>query len=292
MSQTLTQALSVLSGVFFLAATAVFIYIFVASRGQGPWSDSWQERTAYRLDRIAEKSLGRAWQRWQRAGRTIRFGPVKAFYCGDQPDNLNRMSPEPGALAIVDDRLIFRSAGSANFEIDLLLASIRWFGQPNVIVQQFNALTFYVEHDARWRLYTIGVEDVEAVSRALQEIGGVALNPDPDYGPINTLRHVQNVYGHWVPAHTVRLYLIPDHLLADWRTVVRFDQVKGLAVLPSGGLSSPNSVLLSVRYTSDDGRPCGVGFALGWDKARAWARLLEERTGVELDQVERKKKSG
>ncbi len=138
-------------------------------------------------------------------------------------------------------------------------------------VQKHNALTFYVEQESRWRLYTIGVEYVEPITRALQEIGGVALNPDPDYGPVNALRYDQNIYGHWEPDHTVRLYLIPDHLLADWRTVVRFDQIGGLAVLPSGGLSPVDLALLSIRYTSDDGRPCGVGFALGWDKVYTWA---------------------
>jgi hypothetical protein len=272
-----------------------YIVVMMETRDSGKkgrWSGSWQERTAYILNQVADESLDRARQRWQRAGRTIRFGPVKAFYCGDQPDNLNRFTPDAGALALVDDRLIFRSASSANFEIDLPLESIRWFGQANVIVQQVNALTFYVERNSRWRLYTIGVEDVEAVSRALQEVGGVALNLDPDYGPVRTLRYDQNIYGHWVPDHTVRLYLIPDHLLADWRTAVRFDQIRGLAVLPSAGLSSPNSMLLSIRYTSDDGRPRGVGFALGWSKAFAWATILEERTGIELDQVERKKKVG
>jgi hypothetical protein len=293
MSQTLTQALSVLLGVIAsLGITALLIYIFVASSGQGRWSGSQAERTAYYLDRVADESLDRARQHWQRAGRTIRFGPVKAFYCGDQPDNLNRFTPDAGALAIVDARLVFRSASSANFEIDLPLESIRWFGQANVTVQQFNALTFYVEPASRWRLYTIGVEDVEGVNRALQDIGGLALNPDPDYGPVNVLRCDQNIYGHWVPDHTVRLYLIPDHVLADWRTVVRFDQIQGLAVLPSGGLSPAGSALLSIHYTADDGRPRGVGFALGWSKAFVWAAMLEERTGVEREQVERKKKIG
>jgi hypothetical protein len=293
MSQTLTQALSVLLGVIAsLGITALLIYIFVASSGQGRWSGSQAERTAYYLDRVADESLDRARQHWQRAGRTIRFGPVKAFYCGDQPDNLNRFTPDAGALAIVDARLVFRSASSANFEIDLPLESIHWFGQPNVTVQQVNALTFYVEHDSRWRLYTIGVDHVPHVAQALQEIGGVELNPLSDYGPVNTLRYDENIYGHWVPDHTVRLYLIPDHLLADWRTIVRFDQIQGVVVLPSGGLSPAASALLSIRYTSDDGKPRGIGFALGWDKARAWAAMLEERTGVEPDQVERKKKIG
>jgi hypothetical protein len=293
MSQTLTQALSVLLGVIAsLGITALLIYIFVASSGQGRWSGSQAERTAYYLDRVADESLDRARQHWQRAGRTIRFGPVKAFYCGDQPDNLNRFTPDAGALAIVDARLVFRSASSANFEIDLPLESIHWFGQPNVTVQQVNALTFYVEHDSRWRLYTFGVDHVPHVAQALQEIGGVELNPLSDYGPVNTLRYDENIYGHWVPDHTVRLYLIPDHLLADWRTIVRFDQIQGVVVLPSGGLSPAASALLSIRYTSDDGKPRGIGFALGWDKARAWAAMLEERTGVEPDQVERKKKIG
>jgi hypothetical protein len=293
MSQTLTQALSVLLCVIAsLGITALLIYIFVASSGQGRWSGSQAERTAYYLDRVADESLDRARQHWQRAGRTIRFGPVKAFYCGDQPDNLNRFTPDAGALAIVDARLVFRSASSANFEIDLPLESIHWFGQPNVTVQQVNALTFYVEHDSRWRLYTFGVDHVPHVAQALQEIGGVELNPLSDYGPVNTLRYDENIYGHWVPDHTVRLYLIPDHLLADWRTIVRFDQIQGVVVLPSGGLSPAASALLSIRYTSDDGKPRGIGFALGWDKARAWAAMLEERTGVEPDQVERKKKIG
>ncbi len=272
-------------------AFIIFLIMLTSdSNEKGRWSSSWQERTAHSLNRTVEESLDRARQHWQRAGRTIRFGPVKAFYCGDQPDKLNRFTPDPGALALVDYRLIFRGASSANFEIDLPLESIRWFGQSNVIVQQVNALTFYVEHDSRWRLYTIGVEDMEPTVRALQEIGGVTLNPDPDYGPVNALRYDQNIYGHWEPDHTVRLYLIPEHLLADWRTVVRFDQIGGLAVLPSGGLSPVDSALLSIRYTSDDGRPCGVGFALGWDKVYTWANLLEKRTGIELESIERKKK--
>jgi hypothetical protein len=276
--------------ILLIAAIGV-MYVFImveAARNH----ETREEQIEARLNRTAAEGVERARRRWLRAGRTIRFGPVKAFYCGDQPDNLNRSAPDVGALAIVDDRLIFRSVSSANFEIDLPLESIRWFGQANVTVQQFNALTFYVEPASRWRLYTIGVEDVEGVNRALQDIGGLALNPDPDYGPVNALRCDQNIYGHWVPDHTVRLYLIPDHVLADWRTVVRFDQIQGLAVLPSGGLSPAGSALLSIHYTADDGRPRGVGFALGWSKAFVWAAMLEERTGVEVDQVERKKKIG
>ncbi len=284
----------ILAGVWW--PLAFFIGIFVLRRAIAKSRYSWilesmeYDQPNFRLDQAADESLDRARQHWERAGRTIRFGPVKAFYGGDQPDELNRFTPDPGALAIVDERLIFRGASSANFEIDLPLESIRWFGQSNVTVQQRNALTFYVEHEAHWRLYTIGVEDVEGVVRALQEIGGVELNPDPDYGPVNTLRYDQNIYGHWEPDHTVRLYLIPEHLLADWRTVVRFDQIGGLAVLPSGGLSPVDSALLSIRYTSGDGRPCGVGFALGWDKAHEWANMLEKRTGIELESIERKKK--
>jgi hypothetical protein len=288
MADSVIQLLNILFG---LAFTLIFAFVMNKLDQRYRFSKPRQDRSVH-YHRIADESLTRARQRWQRAGRTIRFGPVGAFYGGDQPDNLNRFTPDAGALAIVDDRLVFRSASSANFEIDLPLESIRWFGQANVTVQRVNALTFYVEQDSRWRLYTIGVEDVEGVNRALQEIGGLALNPDPDYGPVNTLRCNQNVYGHWVPDHTVRLVLIRDHLLANWRTVVRFDQIQGLAVLPSGGLSPVTSALLSIRYTSDDGKPRGVGFALGWDKAFVWAAMLEKRTGVELDQVERKKKIG
>jgi hypothetical protein len=280
---------------FLLLLMMYVIYRFVRANAfekKSPWPGSLPDQISDRLDRTADESLDRARQHWQRTGRTIRFGPVKAFYGGDQPDNLNRSAPDAGALAIVDDRLIFRSASSANFEIDLPLASIRRFGQSNEVVQQANALTFYVEDDARWRLYTIGVEDAKRVIQALQDVGGVAMNRDSAYGPVNAQRFDQNIYGHWVPDHTVRLYLIPDHLLADWRTVVRFDQIQGLAVLPSGGLSSPNSVLLSIRYTSDDGKPCAVGFALGEDKAQAWADILEYRTSIKQDQDQRKKKTG
>jgi hypothetical protein len=257
-----------------------------------PRNQTWKERVAYHLDQDAGESLERARLYWQRAGRTIRFGPVKAFYCGDQPDDLNCSAPDAGALALVDDRLIFRGASSANFEIDLPLERIHWFGQANVTVQQWNAIAVYVERDSRWRLYTFGVDDVPQVAQALQEIGGVELNPKPDYGPVSARRYDQNIYGHWEPGHTVQLYLIPDHLLVDWRTVMRLDQVRGLAVLPSGGLSPADSVLLSIGYTSDDGKPRGVGFALGWDKAAAWADMLRARTGVELDSFGRKKKTG
>jgi hypothetical protein len=286
----MAELLTTFTGVLFVAAIGV-VYIFIMVQAFRN-DQTRQERIDARLERTAAEGVDRARRRWLRAGRTIRFGPVKAFYGGDQPDDLNRNTHDAGALAIVDDRLIFRSVSSANFEIDLPLASIRWFGQANVTVQLFNALTFYVEQASHWRLYTIGVEDVEGVNRALQDVGGLTLNPDPDYGPVNALRCEQNIYGHWVPEHTVRLYLIRDHVLADWRTVVRFDQIQGLAVLPSGGLSPAGSALLSIHYTADDGRPRGVGFVLGWSKVFMWANWLEERSGVQLDQVERKKKAG
>jgi hypothetical protein len=126
----------------------------------------------------------------------------------------------------------------------------------------------------------------------MQEIGGIALNPDPDYGPVNTMRYDQNIDGHWVRDHTVRLYLIPDHLLADWRTAVRFNQVQELAVQSSGDFNPHDSTLLSIRCTSDDGRSRGVGFALSWDKAFELASLLEQHTGVVFEKVECKKEVG
>jgi hypothetical protein len=241
------------------------------------------------IDEDPEGNIEHTRRYWQREGRIIRFGPVNTLYLGDLPDNLN-MLPDAGWLGLVDDRLIFLGESSANLEISLPLERIRWIGQANVKVQQWNALTMYIEWESGWRLHTFEVWEFNKLVTAMQEIGGVALVRYSDYGPFDAPRYDQNIYGQWERGYTMKLYLMEDRLLADWRTVVTLDQIRGLAVLPSAGLSLTHSALLSVHYTMADNRLHAVGFAMDGEKAGEWARVLQTRTGIEPEYGGRKQK--
>jgi hypothetical protein len=251
-----------------------------------------REAQQHLLEQLEEHSphINQVRTRWQHEGRNIRFAPVKARYYGDAPDHLN-LTPDEGALGLVDDRLLFVGESSANFQLAIPFPTIRWISQlAESAALKLNILTIYAEVGSEWRLYQVGVTGLSDLVQAIQQVTSVPISTQSDYGPAKALRVRQNLLGQWERDHTVSLYLAPDRLLADWRSAVPLDAIRGLAVLPATGLQFNDAALLRISHTDPDGRPQTVGFELSSSQAQAWAEILSRRTGISIDYESGRKK--
>jgi hypothetical protein len=246
-------------------------------------SCAWLER---RARNAADKNVDRTRQHWQRTRRMIRFGPVRADYYGDQPDNLRREKPDHGVLGVIENWLVFE--GTIYPDIRVPLDHLRWLGESNAFLTQENVFCCTCELESGWRMYTFGVDDAKTVMHTLRNKTRVPLAGHLDFGPVKAMRHSQDIYGHWSYEFTTILYLIPDHLLADWRTAVRLDRVRALAVLPFGPLG--NSALLRIESRSEGSDPKVSGYVTEQAIAFGLANALSLRTGITPDYATRKKK--
>jgi hypothetical protein len=192
------------------------------------------------------------------------------------------VAPDPGVLGLIDDQVVFVGISSANFEIRIPLANVRWLGQASVAVQQQNAVSLHCELESRWQLYNFGLDDWQSLVNGLKE-AGIPVATYQDRGPMDALRLRQNVYGQWERDHTVQLYLAPDRLLADWHTAIMLDCIQGLTVLSAAGLNLTRSALLEIKYSVPDAWPQVMGFAMSEPEARGWAEALRQRTKAPLD---------
>jgi hypothetical protein len=94
---------------------------------------------------------------------------------------------------------------------------------------------------------------------------------------------LQDIYGEWHADRTGDLYLAPDRLLFDWRTVISLAALQQLDVYQVG----QGNPLLCVTYAGSDGAPQVEGFQV--QAAARWAEALVQRLDVPL-QIHRGRK--
>lgn len=265
----------------------------------------------YRRNRRLSDLVASLETAWRRAGRTIRFAPVRVEYFTNEPRrNQTYAGAKYGALGVVDAELVFQVPGGVPYCIPL--ASARWIGAVKVSVQRgktyqyLPALIVHYQDTAQrqvpqWRraVFLPKAADLPLLGDVLSEVTGLPFHDRgrerEDYGPARAARLVQDVHGLW---HGVRddgmmldprardphdldlnrspfLYLAPDRLIVNWRTEIPLAAVRGVSVYPQGALASINPFsqdLLRVEYSGDDGTAHVAGFLLR--NGPAWGRAI------------------
>ena len=232
-------------------------------------------------EREREQRLARARKRWASEGRTIQAKPTLAIYKGDATTTKYEHA-DPGALGVVDDEVHFVSESSAGFELTIPLDQIRWMAHEGA--------TLVTEYRDRWHIHRFGFQASDAWIQAMQNVG-VARIPAGTFGPLETLRLRQNVIGRWTRDHTVTLYLMPDRVLVNWRTALRNDQIRELAVIDTPAwLNILDRDLLRITYEADNRERTTIGFVMDDGTVRRWAQTLHERSGAPLAIIAGRKK--
>lgn len=236
-----------------------------------------------------EAHVNRVRTDWVRAGAWVRYGPVAVTCLGLRPRQTYRRGVS-GAAGIVSDALMFSGQRSSAWDVHVPLVSVQRVSLVTVrlrLGRRARALTVHYDSPDGWRVATLLSPALAPLGAALAEACALPLHDAgdgrDDFGPDRALRLLQDIYGEWHADHTGDLYLAPDRLLFDWRTVAPLAALQRLDVYQQ----SHGKALLRVTYTGSDGAPQVEGFQVR--AAARWAEALVQRLDVPL-QVHRGRK--
>ncbi len=229
-------------------------------------------------------ALKRAWL----AKGDVRINPMDAYYYGKQMiyygAQTNRSSSTLGGLGVLDDTLVFGTAGDA-LKLRLPISALRWISCAVVKDSSLDGgtttgLMLHVEQDAQWQIHVFRVPDPLAVAHLLHEVLGVPVMRAFDLGPAKVAVFEQDIYGHWNYQSRGVAYLAPDRLLIDGKTELHLADLRTIVVGPARGLSEVTAWLLRLSYRRGDGSLGGLGLQMDRKEASTWADAMSSRTGV------------
>ncbi len=197
---------------------------------------------------------------------------------------------KPGYLDLKDELLIFKFQDKNQPDLEIPLADVAFFGARRTDHYGLRrALTVHCPAEAAWMIYTfeMTMDHRREFREELLRIDPTApLTSDEDYGPARVQWVQQDIYGAWHERGKIMVYLAPDRLLADGRTLLLLDQITRLALIPEMTFQ-----MLRIDYqTPDDPQLLSIGFHFPDDVPQNWGDILQERTGIELVQEGGRKK--
>lgn len=265
--------------------------------GLGGLSGLWLTRRAQRAHIIDTRTA------WVRAGQRVRFGPV-GVVCFAHPPQTTYTRGLFGALGITEGQLVFEGHRDHRADLRLPLTHIQRIGLCSVAVRagrtasRKRALSIHHQGPDGWRVTTIISDDPQDSAAALSDACDLPVHDSgitrDDFGPADTTRMAQDVYGDWSPDRDGVLYLAPDRLLFNWRDAIPLDTIERLDVLTRGTWHDRlplAEALLRVERTAPDGARAVTGFVLR--RADDWASAIQQRISAPIAvQAGRKKKDG
>ncbi len=230
-----------------------------------------------------EAHVNRIRTEWVRAGAWVRYGPVAATCLGLRPRQTYGRGVM-GAAGLVDDALLFRGWRNSAWDVRLPLDAVRRVSLVTVrlhLGRRVRALTVHGDTPGGWRVTTLIAPVLADLGAALAEACGLPLHDvgdgRDDFGPDRALRLWQDIYGEWHADRAADLYLAPDRLLFDWRTVTLLAALQRLDVYQTGR----DRALLRITYAGPDGAPQVEGFEVRG--AERWAEALVRQMDVPLE---------
>jgi hypothetical protein len=230
----------------------------------------------------------------------VQFGPVGTANAGPLPQHVYRVAP--GALGIVDDRLVIEGQRDHSADIDLPLDRITRIGLCSVPVMagarpvEQRALHVHYRGPEGWRVTTIVNDDPQAIAVALNRTTGLPVydagDARDDFGPMPAAQMQQDIYGGWEHVRDGALYLAPDRVIFNWRDALPLDTIERLDVLHQGTWRDylPDAEgLLRIEHVTEDDTRTATGYVVR--RADEWAAAIQRhiRTPVPV-QMGRKKK--
>ncbi len=235
--------------------------------------------------------------KWRQDQLDIHLMPIEARLEAQLPAVTNPASGV-GLLGVVGPVLDFYHGFELENVLTIRLSVLRAYGlvdEDGRLDRDDPLEVMIVTEDSQddWYMYRFTLPALETwteLSAALYTISG--LSPGGMSEPVNAMAYRQNMLGHWERTEFTMLLLIPQRLLLNWQTIVRLDQLREIAVLPSPGVNPLNAAMLVIKHTAPDGSLQTVGFDMLSGKAEDWARELHARSGAPLHMVtDRKKKT-
>ncbi|GAB4420318.1 MAG: hypothetical protein Kow00106_16870 [Anaerolineae bacterium] len=230
-----------------------------------------------------EAHVNRIRTEWVRAGVWVRYGPVAVTCLGLYPRRIYGRGAR-GAAGIVGEALLFTGQRSHAWDARLALAAVRRVSLVTVrlrLRRRARALTVHHDSPDGWRVMTLIGPALAALGAALADACDLPLHDAgdgrDDFGPDRALRLLQDIYGEWHADRTADLYLAPDRLLFDWRTVTSLAALQRLDVYQV----ERGNPLLRVTYAGPDGAPQVEGFEVR--EAGRWAEALTRQMDVPLE---------
>lgn len=249
--------------------------------GLGGLSGLWLTRRAQRAHIIDTRTA------WVRAGQRVRFGPV-GVVCFAHPPQTTYTRGLFGALGITEGQLVFEGHRDHRADLRLPLTHIQRIGLCRVAVRagrtasHKRALSIHHQDPDGWRVTTIISDDPQDIAAALSDICDLPVHDSgtarDDYGPTDTTRMTQDVYGDWFPDREGVLYLAPDRLLFNWRDAIALDTIERIDVLARGTWRDRLPLaesLLRIEHGAPDGARDVTGFVLR--RADDWAGAIQQR---------------
>jgi hypothetical protein len=242
-------------------------------------------------------------QRAEWADRALVVPPVGTISYGDYPPRYHTRRVY-GALALVDDRLIFAGHRDALHDCAVPVASLRWIGLRARYKNTWNRriatpeLRIHAETPSGWRVYTFAEGALRPFAEQVAQHAGLTLHDldekFEDFGPEAAVHLIQDALGNWqrITPETFdpaapppdwdglryMLYLAPDHLVYDWRHTIPLDTIRRVDMHAAGKLNPFAENLLKIEYVAAEGDPRGTGFLLA--NAGDWAGIIEQRISV------------
>lgn len=263
--------------------------------GLGGLSGLWLTRRAQRAHIIDTRTA------WVRAGQRVRFGPV-GVVCFAHPPQAICTRGLFGALGITEGQLVFEGHRAHRADLRLPLNHIQRIGLCRVTLRtgrttrRKRALRVYAAGPNGWRVTTILSDNPQDIAAALSAACALPVHDSgtarDDFGPADTTRMIQDVYGDWFPDRDGVLYLAPDRLLFNWRDAIPLATIERLDVLARDTWRDRfplAEALLRIEHTAPDGARNVAGFVLR--HAEDWASAIQQRISAPIPvQAGRKKK--
>lgn len=230
--------------------------------------------------------------RWRVKYHEIQFEPV-GVWVSSLRHRRKRARGTFGALALVDNHLVYKGKNNDLFDIAVPLESIQCVGlritglfDPATPVHTKLRVEFQSPNGLR--VFTFNLWRSRSLETLAAQIGLPIHQLDPwpqELAPTNATRMMQDIYGQWHVDFSDNLYLAPDRLVFAWQDVIMLADIRALALYDKPGaldmLKPFAHGLLRIEYCANvDLPPQTVGFELV--DARTWGERIAARSGVSL----------
>jgi hypothetical protein len=228
----------------------------------------------------------------------LQWGPSGAYCYGLYPKAHYTTSSRRyyGTLALVDSKLQFVGYRKHDWDINIPFDQILGLGARSLPLHKKNrtsyqdSLQVHVEQNGEWRVYIFTVDSPKDIIREIQV--GRTIPVEPAMKELTEMEVVtqanQDVYGQWHEAQKGELYIAPDRLVFNWRSLILFEQIRQVGLIDRGGLNPFSKDLVRIEY-EDQGQTRVIGFLL--HMADDWANTFYLYSGIPVS-MGRKKKEG